>query len=67
MLLLSSADFFQNELFRKILSGTLSESVLIWVQTVCKGYQQMTKGAASKDLKRVKIFIIGFFHGNHTV
>ena len=53
--LLSSADFFQNQLFRKILSGTPSEcqtvwtqirtdilSVLIWVQTVCKGYQQTT-------------------------
>ena len=49
--------FFQNKLFQKILSGTLSEcqtvwiqintnilSVLIWVQTVCKCYQQTTKG-----------------------
>ena len=28
-------------------------SVLIWVQTVCKGYQQMTKVAASKkEVKR---------------
>ena len=65
MLLMSSADFFQNEPFRKILSGTLSEcetvwiqirtdilSVLMWVQTVCKGYQQTTKVAASKE--RVK-------------
>ena len=25
-------------------------SVLIWVQTVCKGYQQMTKVAASKEV-----------------
>ena len=45
--------FFQNQLFRKILSGIPSEcetawiqirpdilSGLIWVQTVCKGYQQ---------------------------
>ena len=24
-------------------------SVLIWVQTVCKGYQQMTKVAGSKE------------------
>ena len=52
---LLSADFFQNQLFRKNLSGILSEcqtvwiqirpiilSGLIWVQTVCKGYQQMT-------------------------
>ena len=59
MFLLSSADFFQNLLFQKILSGTLWEYqtiwiqiradillVLIWVKTVCKGYQQMTKIAA---------------------
>ena len=24
-------------------------SVLIWIQTVCKGYQQMTKVVASKE------------------
>ena len=54
-LFLSSADFFENQLFRNILSGIPSEcqtvwiqirpdilSGLIWVQTVCKGYQQMT-------------------------
>ena len=60
--LLSSADF-QNELknIQKILSGTLSMCqmiwlqirinilmVLIWVQTVCKGYQQMTKAGTCK-------------------
>ena len=52
---LSSADFFQNKLFEKILSGIPSEcqtvwtlirpddsSGLIWVQTVCQGYQQTT-------------------------
>ena len=46
-----SADFFQNHLFRKIISGIQSEyqtvwiqirpdilSGLIWIQTVCKGY-----------------------------
>ena len=33
-------------------------SVLTWVQTVCKGYQQMAKVAARKQ--RVKIFN---FHG----
>ena len=46
---------FQNYFFQKILSGALSEcqmvwiqirtdilSVLIWVQTVCKSYQQTT-------------------------
>ena len=45
--------FFQNQLFRKILSGILSECQTVWiqirpnillslilVQTVCKGYQQ---------------------------
>ena len=54
--------FFQNELFRKILSGKPSEcqaawiqlmpyimSGLIWVQTVCKGYQQVT--LLDKELK----------------
>ena len=52
---LSSADIFQNQLFRKILSGIPSEwqtvwiqirpdilSCLIWVQTICKCYQQTT-------------------------
>ena len=48
-------NFFQNQNFRKILSGKPSEcqtvlilirpdlmSGLIWVKTVCKGYQQTT-------------------------
>ena len=52
--------FFQNQLFPKILVRTLLEcqtvwiqirtnilSVLIWIQTVCKGYKQMTKVATS--------------------
>ena len=55
MPLSSFADFFQKQPFRKILSRIQSEcraawiqirpdilSGLIWVQTVCKGYQQMT-------------------------
>ena len=59
---LLSADFFQNQLFRKILSGIPSECqtawiqiridvilVLIWFQTVCKGYQQTIKVATSKE------------------
>ena len=29
---LSSADFYKNQLFRKILSGMLSESQTIWIQ-----------------------------------
>ena len=66
-MLLSSADIFQNYIFEKKCSGTLSEcitvwiqiwtikirtdvlSVLIWIQTVCKGYQQTIKVAASKE------------------
>ena len=55
--LLSSADFFKINLSEKILSGIPSEcqtvwiqirpdilSGLIWVQSVCKGYQQTTQG-----------------------
>ena len=55
MLLLPSADFFQNYLFKKIISGTLSEwqtvwiqirtdilSVLISVQTVCRRAKQLS-------------------------
>ena len=57
----SSADFLQNLLFRKNLSGTLSVLqtvwiqirihvllVLIWVQTVCKDFQQTSKVTASR-------------------
>ena len=57
LMLLSSADFFQNQHFRKILLGLSSEcqtdwiqnrpnvlSGLIWVQTVCKRNHQMTLG-----------------------
>ena len=67
ILLLSSADFFQNYIsegfsknsFRNTImrvSNSLdpdqdphNQLVLIWVQTVCKGYQQKTKVAASKE------------------
>ena len=58
---------FQDQLFRKILSGTPSEcqtvwtqirpdkmSGLIWVQTVCKSYQQMT--LVGKELKPCFLF-----------
>ena len=64
MILLSSADFFQNKLFVKIPPGILTEcqsvwfliradkmSGLIWVQTVCKGYQQQTTKVASQGIK----------------
>ena len=55
MLFLSSVDFFQNHFFRKIISEIPSEcqtdliqircdvlSGLIWIQSVCKGYEQTT-------------------------
>ena len=60
--LFPSADFFQNELSQFLLGTTLSEcqtvwiqiradilSVLIWVQTVFKGYQQTSEVAVSKE------------------
>ena len=66
-MLLSSADFFQNKLFRKILSGILLECQtvwiqirpdvllgLIWVQTVCKSYQQTA--LVGNEFKRVWSF-----------
>ena len=62
--LLSSANFFQNQLLKKILSGIPSEcqtvwieirpeflSSLIWVETLCRGNQQMTLG--DTELKAV--------------
>ena len=83
--------FFQNQLFRKIISGILSESQthwiqirpdilsgLIWVQPVCKGYEQTTlvgkefmlflgkQGLRAKCILKVKIkhnsTSILFFH-----
>ena len=61
MLLWSFAYFSQNYFFQKLNSGTQLEcqriwiqvrtdvlSDLIWVQTVCKGYQQMTKVATRR-------------------
>ena len=68
MLLFLSADFFQKKKFSKNLSGTLSDcvkwfgswplSVLIWVRTVWKGYQQMTKVTTSKEgVKSTIIFL----------
>ena len=69
MHLLSSADIFQNYYFQKSLSETLSGCqtvwtkirtdimlVLIWVQTVCKDYQQTTKVAVSNEVLIVSIF-----------
>ena len=72
----SSADFFQNYFFRKILAGTHFEYhtawiqiraaillVLIWVQTVCKGYQQTTRVVTSKE--RVNSIRKHVFKGQH--
>ena len=65
VILLSPADFFQINFSKKFFQEALTEcqtvwiqirtnilSVLIWVQTVCKGYQQTTKVDASEE--RVK-------------
>ena len=59
---------FSKLTFFKKISGKLSEcktvciqirtdilSVLIWVQTLCKGYQQTTKVAASKERVKTKM------------
>ena len=62
MLLLSSADFFSKSTFSKnsfrsaicvklfkLHIRTDILPVLIWVQTVCKGYQQTTKDVSKKE------------------
>ena len=49
--------FLQNKRFQKFILGT--PSILIWVQTVCIGYQQTTKVAASKCLNETNTLIIG--------
>ena len=68
MLLLLSADTFENRLFQKknfkntirVSNGLGPDhdrhSVLIWVLTVCKIYQETTKVVASKQ--RVKFYSI---------
>ena len=38
--------------------------VLIWVQTVCKGYQQMTKVTASKDIVNLVFILYILFQKN---
>ena len=66
---LSSADCFHNQLFRKLLSGIQPKcqtdwiqirpnilSVLFWVQSVCKDYEQMT--LEDKDLKYLALFAL---------
>ena len=66
---LSSADFFQNQFFRKILSGIRSEcqtvwiqirpdilSGLVWVHTVYKSYQKTTLG----DKEYTLLSLMGF-------
>ena len=58
-MLLLSADCFHYKLFK---NNSLRECqtdcllVLIWVQSICKGYQQMTKVSASKErVNRIQI------------
>ena len=61
--------FFKINFLKKKLSGTLSECqtalVQIWVQTVCKGYQQTTKLAASKGRVKIIKFQIQIIHHDY--
>ena len=70
----SSADFFQNQLFQKILQGIPSDCqtvwiqirigillVPIWIQTVWKDYPQSTKVATSKEkVKDIRCYLIQY-------
>ena len=73
---LLSADVFQNNLFQKILSGISAEcqtvwiqirpdesSGLIWVWTVCKGYQQTA--LAGKELQDFEQIVATATHNDH--
>ena len=66
--------FFQNKLFKKIISRTLSEcltlwirirtgvmSVMIWVQTACKGYQKRQRKKLERPL-RIQNQILEIIH-----
>ena len=70
---MSSSDFFENQLFRKIISGIPSECQTVWihfrpdilsglicVQTVCKGYQQMTLGSKELKLREIDPDLMSF-------
>ena len=63
MLLLLYAEFFSGSFFSKTLTECPTVWIqiridLIWVQTVCKGCQQMTKVSASKGLGHLfRVFI----------
>ena len=64
-------DFLSSDFFSKLtLSGTLSGCqmvcilvcpALVWVQTVCKGYQQTTKIVASKEGVMLIVLVINGF------
>ena len=66
MLLVSSADFFQNRLFQKIISGILSESQTVWIQIwhVCS-YVKLTLCMLDKfscfSCRLLTFFKIDFF------
>ena len=63
MLLLLSTDFFSNSFKKNFQEHYRSEGQMIWIlnwiQTVCKGYQEMTKVIASKNFMiiRKKIWV----------
>ena len=74
-LLLSSADFFKT-IFQEHIRGVkrfgsrLGLSVLIWIQTVCKCYQQSAKDAASSGkvtckMPKFLIYAYIYYSANH--
>ena len=69
-MLLWSAEFFQNQLFHKIISGMPLEWRTVWiqivpevlsglicVQTICKGNQEMTLGGKELTSSYFKLLI----------
>ena len=77
MFLMSSADFFKSNFLKKNLSGTLAECISVWIQirtdilfvlnwveTVPKGYKQMTKAMASKEKVAISSFAENHIYSN---
>ena len=74
MLLLSSIDFFQNELFQKKKSGTGLECQTIWIQIwtdmSCSGSKLFAKvisrqqklPLARKELNKTILYLLSIFH-----
>ena len=63
---LLSPDFFQNHLFGTILSGISSECQTVWIQIVCKSYQQRTTTLVGYKLKYVTFPWAGMFSQQQT-